>query len=388
MASNFFVAFNFYAMLSTAASFAISDLGVSETRGGIGSGIFVVGALLARIFLARYASRIGFKRTLFIGIGSLIVFTALLLVVNNFWFFLLVRFFGGMTFGINNNTLMTMVSITLPAGRKGEGVGWFSLSQNLGMALGPFFAVSIMHQSGFKNVFLLVTTVAIAAFVVIIFVSNPEDTEQNASAPLPDHARGTAVLPPEERGIWRFFERNAVNIAILSIILYACNSNYMSFAAISVSETGAATLSSAIFLVSAGIMLVSRPIIGKLFDRNGPNRILVCGFIIYAAGYFLLSRGIIPAFLPAAALIGLGISALQGATLPIVVINAPKHRLTIANATYFFALDFGAAIGPIFGGQIVEHTNYGTMYIVCAIIVALCIPLYFGVLARKPKPLM
>ncbi|MCL2492933.1 MAG: MFS transporter, partial [Clostridiales bacterium] len=61
----------------------------------------------------------------------------------------------------------------------------------------------------------------------------------------------------------------------------------------------------------------------------------------------------------------------------------PRHRLAIANATYFFAFDLGAAVGPIVGGKIAEHAGYGMMYIICAVIVAICIPLYFGVFAKR-----
>jgi MFS family permease len=68
-----------------------------------------------------------------------------------------------------------------------------------------------------------------------------------------------------------------------------------------------------------------------------------------------------------------------------VIAQAPRHRLAIANATYFFALDFGAAIGPTVGGRIIEHSSYGMMYTVIAVIVILCLPLYFLVLARLPR---
>lgn len=381
MASNFFVAVNFYALMATVADFAISDLGMSEAMGGFGAGIFVIGALISRIVIGRYTTRLDLKKTLLIGIGALIVCTALLFTAKSFAVFCVIRFLGGLTFGVNNNILMTAVTYIIPESRKGEGVNWFSLSQILGMAIGPFSAVSLIHMYGFGAVFLLATLVAVIAFLVIVFVKLPPEITRHRISEQPPAENAAPVL--HERGIWQFFERSAVMIALLCFILYFCNTNFMSFAAIFVTDSGAENLSSLIFVAYAVAMLILRPVVGKLFDRHGPTLILVCGFILYAAGYFLLGQGMPAFFILSALLLGFGISALQGATLAIVVTNAPRHRLAIANATYFFAFDLGAAVGPIVGGKIAEHAGYGMMYIICAVIVAICIPLYFGVFAKR-----
>jgi len=384
MVANFFVYFNFYTLTATAASFTISNLGVAEAKAGFGVGVFVIGALISRTFFSRYIKQRSFKKVLIFVIGALIVFTALLFTVDNFIIYCIVRFLGGMTFGINSNVLMTMVAYAIPPARKGEGVGWFSMSQILALALGPFFGVYIMHRYGFSEVFLLATMVAIASLVLVGLVKQPEDME----AETPDNSAGISqepAIPSNEGGIWRFFEQKAINIAILCTLLNICLNTFTAFAAIFVSGSGAVTLSSVIFLVCAGSTFVARPFVGKLFDIHGPTMLLVFGFIIYSAGFFLISLGIIQIFLLSAALIGIGNSFLQGTALTLVVSNAPKHRLPVATATYFFSLDFGAAIGPAIGGSIAELGGYGVMYTVCAVVAIACLPLYFGVLARKRK---
>lgn len=383
MVSNFFIAANFYSLMAVSASYAISKLGVNETKAGLGAGIFVIGAMLARVVFSRYAIGLDMKKTLLISIGALIVCTALLFVAKGFLIFCVIRFLGGLTFGVNNNTLMTAVTYIIPSERKGEGVGWFYMSQVLGMALGPFFAVSFMHLYGFNTVFFFETLTTIIAFIAIVFVKQPQVMKDGVSASADGAAYDSALLPPEERGVWRSFERSAIKIAILCTILSICNTVYMSFAAIFVSGAGAPAISSAIFLASAGSMVVSRPIIGKTFDKHGPNAILIFGFLIFAAGLFLLGQGITSAFLLAALMIGLGVSSWQGASLSIVVTEAPRHRLHVANSTYFLALDLGAAIGPIVGGQTVEHVGYGSMYVIFAAVAIICMPLYFFVLAKR-----
>ena len=386
MVANFFVAMNFYAPLSTTASYTLNVMHVSETAAGFAAGIFVIGSLFARIFLIRYTPKFGFKRSLYVSLGALIVISLLFFVVKGYVAFCAIRFLAGITFGINNNTLFTIVTYIIPDKKKGEGVAWFSMSQGLGMAIGPFFAVYIMHQSGFQNIFLLSLGVAIAALIVVIFIKEPTDAEKGAATSANDAAEAPALPPPEERGLWSIFERSAINIAVLSMLFTLCYMNYLSFAAIFVTESGATNLSSVIFLLTAGTMVVSRPFVGKSFDKHGPDRIITVGFIFFAAGLFLLGRGILPLILPSAAFIGLGLGMLQGGTLPIIVINSPRHRLAIANATYFFAIDLGAAIGPVIGGKIVEYAGYGRMYTIVAIVAIICIPLYYFVLGKKPKP--
>ena len=381
MATNFFLAINFYALLTTGALFAISELGESESKAGFAAGVYVIGSLASRSLLSRYANRIGFKRMLYFSVGALIVFSALHFVVSDFILLCVVRFFCGASFGVNNNTLMTTVASLVPYERKGEGIAWYSLSQILGMALGPFFAVYIIYSQGFNGVFILITAVAVLAFILLLFIRLPRGIEQFQD--LAHFAPETDEETKRNSGIWKFFERSALKIALLCFIIYICNANFMSFAAVFVSDSGAENLASAIFLANAFAMLATRPFVGKLFDKYGPNMLLVTGFILFAAGLFLLGKGSYDIFIPSSLLIGLGISAFQGTTIAIVVKNAPPHRLSVTNATYFNALDLGAAVGPVIGGSITEFAGYGTMYYTMAIITIMCLPLYFLVLSRR-----
>jgi len=405
--ANFFIAINFYAQLTTGAYFAIFELGVSETLAGFAAGLFVVGSLAARLILSKYARQRHYKLILVIDISLMVIFTALHFTVNGFAVFCVFRFLLGATYGISSNVFMTIIALIIPEGRKGEGVAWYSMSQILGMAMGPFCAIYIMHSFGFDGVFLLLTIVTAIALAIICFVKQPEEAERAKSLPVADSARVTDKpgseepgsnkpesdkrrsaerrpdkLPAEERGIWQFLERTAVRISIFCVIIYMCNSNYQSFAPVFITESGAPGLSSAIFLASAGAMLAVRPLIGKLFDKYGPNMLILFGLIIYTAGFFLIGQGALSLFVPAALLIGMGLSSIYGTTLTVVVSDSPRHRLNVANATYFLALDLGAAVGPAIGGGIAEHMGYSMMYFVFAVVVAACIPLYFGYVAK------
>ena len=383
--ANFFVATNFYAQLSIGASFAIYGLGETETKAGVAAGLYVIGALSARLIFSKYARQSRFKLVLLIDIGAMVMFTALHMTISGFVVFCAFRFLLGATYGISSNISMTIIALIIPAGRKGEGVAWYTMSQILGMAIGPFCAIYIMHSHGFTGAFLLLTLFTAIAFAILFFIKQPAEADQPLPVPAGEPAQETPKPPAAERGIWQVFERSAVRIALLCVIIYFCNANYQAFAPVFVTESGAPALSSAIFLASAGAMLAIRPIIGRLFDRSGPNMLILFGLVSFTAGFVLIGQGVISLFIPAALFIGLGLSSIYGTTLTVVVSDSPRHRLNAANTTYFFSLDFGAAIGPVIGGSIAEYMGYSSMYFVCAAMIAACIPLYFGFIAKRRK---
>ena len=48
-------------------------------------------------------------------------------------------FVQGMTYGMASTVIATTVASIVPESRRGEGIGYFTLSITLGSAIGPFF---------------------------------------------------------------------------------------------------------------------------------------------------------------------------------------------------------------------------------------------------------
>ena len=56
------------------------------------------------------------------------------------------RFLHGAIFGVTSTAAAAVAALVLPLSRKGEGIGYFALSTNLAMVVGPsldFFSCSI-----------------------------------------------------------------------------------------------------------------------------------------------------------------------------------------------------------------------------------------------------
>jgi MFS family permease len=72
----------------------------------------------------------------------------------------------------------------------------------------------------------------------------------------------------------------------------------------------------------------------------------------------------------AGGMIGLGFGTLMSALQAVAVAQVPMHRIGMAVSTYYFMLDVGAGLGPWLLSWLVQVSDYRTMYLVVAVVVA------------------
>ena len=75
----------------------------------------------------------------------------------NMYLLLLVRFIHGAAFGISTSALATVLMDIIPKERRGEGVGYFSLSGTLATSIGPFLGLFISQRADFSVIFIVCT---------------------------------------------------------------------------------------------------------------------------------------------------------------------------------------------------------------------------------------
>ena len=172
--ANFFVALNFYLLMTTLAVYAVAKFHVSDSVAGLAASMFVIGALVARLFAGKYIEVIGRKKMLF---GSLLLFlvsTIFYFFSMNILFLLLIRFVNGVAFGIAANTMTTAIMDMIPKERMGEGAGYFALSPVFATAIGPFLGVVLVQYFDFNMVFITCTIFATITFITGLFAKIPE----------------------------------------------------------------------------------------------------------------------------------------------------------------------------------------------------------------------
>lgn len=175
-----------------------------------------------------------------------------------------------------------------------------------------------------------------------------------------------------------FFEAKAIPISLVCALLYFCYSSILAFLSAYSKEIDLVSAASFFFIVFATVILLSRPITGRLFDSKGENITMYPAIFIYMLGMIILSQAHHGyTLLLAGAFIGLGFGVVQSSGQAISVKVTPPHRLSLANSTFFIFLDLGSGIGPFLLGLLIPLTGFRGMYIVIAIVTFVCMFLYY-----------
>lgn len=363
---NFFTALCFYLLMIIISAYAIKTFNSSLGEAGFSASIFIIGGLVARLFCGKWIGLIGPKKTLYIGVILGLVMSCLYFCASNILLLLIVRLIHGAGFGITTTATATIIAFTIPKERYGEGIGYFGLSQILATAIGPFIGMFLMQHGSFNAIFIVCSFMSAACLFIMPLISLPE-LELNK-----EQTKETKRFRLDS-----FFEIKVIPISVVCCIVFFCYSTVISFLAVYSEKINLVNSASFFFLVYAIVILVSRPITGRLFDAKGENLIIYPAIVLFTAGIILFSQahaGYI--LLLSAGLIGIGVGTIQPSTQAIAVKSVPRHRIGLANSTYFALTDIGMGMGPVLAGFLITFTGYRGMYVIVSIFGAACILLY------------
>lgn len=346
--------------------YAIDKYHVSTSLGGLVSGIFVLGSLIGRLLSESVHRRLGIKPTIYIFLFLFTVTTGFYFLDLGIPFLMLNRFLHGLTLGIVNTLIGTIVALIVPISRKGEGISYYSMAGTIATAFGPFIGLLLRRYFGFQAVFIFCFIMAVIGIITAFFLHLPK-TVNNCISSTSNSARPTIS-----------FERTAIPISLIILIMSFCYSSvlgYMNVYAVNLNLETAATF---FFLVYGIAVFCTRPITGTLLDKKGANIVMYPVFIIFGIGMLLLGSARTPlTFLLSSIFLGIGFGNIQSCTQVIAVNSAPADRIGAATATFFIFFEVGSGLGPIILGSIIPFTGYSLLYIILGIIGVLTILPYF-----------
>lgn len=371
---NFFITLIFYLLMVTLAIYAVNELDASTSEAGLISGIFIIGTLIGRLFIGRFIDSIGRKKTLFIGLIFFTLTTLLYFVDLGIGFLLVNRLIHGMAMGMASTATGTIVAQIIPPTRKGEGIGYYSMSATLATAIGPFIGLFMAQHTSFQIIFSFCLALGVISLITAFFLYVP--------------ALKVTAKVTESKGfkLSNFIEPKALPISIITLLLAFCYSSVLSFISFYAIEIDLVNTASFFFVVYAVAVLISRPFSGPLMDRKGSNFIMYPAFIIFGVGLLLLSMTTNSFTLLAAGfLIGLGFGNMQSSSQAIAVKLTPPHRMGMATSTFFIMLDAGLGFGPYILGFIIPVTGYSTLYVILGVVVILTSVLYHFLHGKKER---
>ncbi len=370
---NFFLTLIFYLLMVTIAVFAVNNYGATTSQAGLVTGIFIIGTLIGRLYIGRAIDAIGRKKTLYLGLIFFTLTTLLYFVNIGITFLLINRFIHGIALGMASTATGTIVAQIIPSARKGEGIGYYSMSATLATAIGPFIGLYMMQQVTFESIFLFCLALGIFAFITAFFLYVPQVAASSKTS-----------SEIKSFNISNFVEPKAVPIAFITLAIAFGYSGVLSFINFYAMEIDLVRAASFFFLVYSAAVLISRPFTGRLMDLKGANYVMYPAFVMFAAGMFVLSIASSSfTLLLAGALIGLGFGNMQSCTQAVAVKLTPVHRMGLATSTFFIFLDAGLGFGPYVLGFIIPVTGYSTLYSILSVFILLTAGLYFVLHGKK-----
>lgn len=368
---NFFLTLIFFLLMVTIGVHAVETYGATTSEAGLVTGIFIIGTLVGRLFIGRLIDSIGRRKTLVIGLTFFTATILLYFVDLGVGFLLFTRFVHGLGMGLSSTATGTIVAQIIPSARKGEGIGYYSMSSTLATAIGPFVGLLMSQYTSFSTIFIACLVVGVISLVSALFVNVPE-------ADNPEIVRGLSLKA--------FVEPKALPIALIIAIAALSFSSVLSYINFYATELDLVEAASVFFLVYSISVLLSRPITGRLMDARGANVVMYPAIFIFAVGLFILSQATSAlGLLLAGALIGLGFGNIQSGTQAIAVKAASPGRMGMATSTFFIALDAGLGFGPYFIGLLIPLTGFSTIYLLLAGVVTFTIFLYYVMNGRKER---
>lgn len=355
---NLLLFFGFQMLIPTLPVYVI-NLGGEEAMAGLVIGIFTASAVLVRPYAGMLLDSHGRKIVLVVG---LIIFMVSVLGYNwapTVFFLLILRFIHGFGWGAASTATGTIAADIIPKSRLGEGMGFFGLAGTLAMAAAPLVGLSIIDRFGFSTLFFFSAALVAVSLVVVSFI-----TFKDVSKGREEQKVKPALF---EKAAWRpslvmFFITMTYGAVVAFIALYADQR-----------QVGNIGL---FFTVYAITLLVSRPLLGKLADQKGFNKVVIPGIVLIILTMAVLSQAAsLVVFLLAGIIYGVGFGAVQPSLQAMVVQNIPPNRRGAANGTFFSAFDLGIGAGSLIWGAVSQAVGYSQMYLWAAI------PAILGLLA-------
>ena len=202
---NFFQFLTQYILVSTLPLFIIAEFGGSDVQAGLAMTSFQIGTSLFRPFAGYLIDKKNKRQLLLL---ALVLFNLVMLAFNflaGLEEIFVLRAFHGVLFSLTTTTAAAIAVLVIPPSRRGEGVGYFAVTTNLAMVVGPLAGLLLYQLLGISVLFLFLSLAAAAmllgAFLVPLApsVTAPQDLPEG---PLLERLLEIKSLPAAFWAVW------------------------------------------------------------------------------------------------------------------------------------------------------------------------------------------
>ncbi|MBT2756933.1 MFS transporter [Mesobacillus foraminis] len=375
---NFLVILIFYQLMVTIAEYAVEEYHTATSTAGLVSSIFIIGSLIGRLITGRGIVSLGSKKTFKIGLVLFTLTTLAYFIANNLAVLIGLRLLHGISSGVISTATGTVIAQIIPASRRGEGIGYYSMSAVLATAIGPFIGILLLQTFEQFSAIFVFNTILVVICIATSFFLNMDSVNNKISTGQAPEPKGFSVA--------NYIEPKAVPISFIALLAGFAYSGIMSFLSFYMAEIDLVQAGSLFFLVYSISILLTRPITGPLMDRKGANIVVYPALILFAAGMVLFSEASTGVMLLASAcIIGIGYGNFNSIAQALAIKGVEPRRMGLATSTYYILYDIGLGAGPFLLGALVPLMGYRSLFFSMVPVIIISLILYWALVGRRER---
>lgn len=364
-----------YVLVAALPIVITSELSGSDLDAGLAMTYFQIGTIICRLFAGRLIDGFNKRIVLLISTALFFIIMGLFNLTTSLDAIFVLRGLHGVVFALGTTVMSALAVLVLPPSRKGEGINMFAIFSNVAMVLGP--AIGLYALSSYGSMALYIFLTAMTGLAMLL--SNVIPLSKELALPKLSKRKGWHIS--------QFIESKSLPWALMGLFIGFTYSGVLVFIPIELNSMGAGIWGSAFFAIFALMIIISRPLVGKVYARYGSKFIIYPGLGLFILGLFGLGLATTPmAIILTAPLLGLGYGAAQPAFQALAIQSAPIERAGVSTATYFLALDISVGAGSIILALLANALGYQYLYIIAALVMVIALSLYH-VWIKKYTPL-
>ncbi len=316
----------------------LEDVGASKQQIGVLMGSFAIGLLLFRPWLGSLADQRGRKIVLLIGMLVVAIAPLGYELTTYIPLLIVLRAFHGISIAAFATGYIALVADLAPVSNRGEIIGYMSLVNPIGLAVGPALGGYLQAAAGNTALFFLSAALGGLGVLCILPIVNPPVDKQQTKNP--------------NSNFWQMLVSPRVRVPAFVMLMVGLTIGTLhTFAPLYIKSTQV-DLNPGLFYTASAISSFSgRVFTGRASDRLGRGLFVTIGLVFYSISMVLMYlANNASIFLLAAFIEGVG----GGTLIPMIATlmadrSLPQERGRIF-AICIAGFDFGIAIaGPIVG---------------------------------------
>lgn len=348
---NFLLFFAFYLLVPIFPLYLIEEFHTSKSLIGIILSSYTLAALLIRPFAGFVLDMVNRKPLYLIAYVLFVITFVGYPLANLIGIFLFIRILHGFTFGFVTTAGNSLIVDIMPASRRGEGLGYFGVANNLAMAVGPMTSLLMHDYYSYNAIFYVAIVSGLLGFIFATTIKSKSMVDRTIKQPM---------------AFDRFFLFQGFNAGLCLLLMGIPYGMVVTFVAVFGKELGIHSGVGIFFTLMAVGLTGSRLVGGKMVDKG--KLVLV---VIYGTAFCLIAflglvalkqiihlpKLVVVLFYTVSLILGIGYGLIFPAYNTLFVNLAPNNRRATASSTYMTSWDIGIGIGLIVGGRLADSAG-------------------------------